>query len=402
MRTAALPALLLLVLLLPAPTGAQAIGDLRITEILPNPEPALGQREFIELANIGSAALNLAGWRLRDAPTASNSTNDYTFPALVLDPGQRVVVWSNGTPGWGLAWSTSASKAVWNDGGDSATLLDPDGITKDWVGYGTLTQGPPPGFAKSATPARGKSLQFVNGTWAVDTPTPGLAPGQQGGTVVGQVANVAPTVVLHAPATAAARATISIRIEASDGNGDSDVVSWSLSSSGKVLRNGTGAPTGNLSLTAPSTPGDWMLVADVRDAAGVSTLANATVQISAPKLTVKLPPGGALRFPGLKPGDQNVTSLDAFTLSNDGNHAAIPLLDISPFRASAAQIGVDGNLWLGVTQAGATTWVHYTGALEPLPSLAAGASATVHLRIGQVPIPTPAGAYGTTFTVVPA
>lgn len=394
-------ALLLLALLLPIPVGAQPSGDLRIMEILPQPDGPLGQREFIELANTGSAALDLAGWRLRDAPTASNSTNDFTFPSYLLYPGQRVVIWSNGSQDGGFTFSQSPSKTIWNDGGDAASLLDPAGALRDWVGYGSTTQAP--GFpAKAAAPPRGKSLQLDNTTWITGTPTPGLAPGQQGGGISGQVANVPPTVLVQAPASVGAGSSLAVSLLLTDDNGPDDVQSWSIAANAKVLRAGNASFTGNLSLSAPTTPGDWRLTVSASDRAGATSQSNVTVRVSAPKLAVTLPVGGSLHFPVLRPGDRNVTSLDAFTVRNEGEHEAVPLLDISDFRSATGRIDVAANLWIGYTVNGATTWIRYEGPLEPLPGLAANQTASVVLRLGNIPVPTPAGTYGTTFTVVPA
>ncbi len=378
--------------------------DLRIAELLPAPDAALGQREFIEVLNAGAAEADLAGWRIRDAPTASNATNEFTFGPLRLAPGQRVVVWSNGSAdAFGPAWSSSPSKAVWNDAGDAATLLDPAGQVRDWVAYGSATQPAPAGFsaAKPAAPGKGRSLASVDGVWTAGEPTPGFAPGQQGGAVAARVGNVAPTLLLAAPATAAPGEAVAVRLDASDGNGPDDLVAWTLSSQGQAVRGGNGSFAGTVQLVAPER-GPWLLSATARDAAGANANATATVTVVLPRLAVALPPGGALRFPDLRPGDRNVTSLDAFTLRNDGDAPARPLLDVSPLRAGAAAIPVERNLWLGVAVDGATQWLRYDAPLQPLPELAPGQSASVTLRIGEVPRPAAAGLYGTTFTVVAA
>jgi hypothetical protein len=377
----------------------------RITELLPNPEPSLGHREFIELHNAGSSAVDLTGWKVRDAPTASNNTNEYTFGAVTLRPGQRIVVWSNGSAdAVGPSWSSSASKTVWNDAGDAATLLDASGAVRDWIGYGSTSQSAPPGFAadKPTAPTRGKSIQLDGAAWVAAAPTPGMALGQQGGPVSAQVTNVAPSVKLQVPASVRPGEAVVLRLNVSDGNGGDDVAAWSVSSGAALVRTGNGSFTGDLVATAPTQPGTWTLTAFATDAAGAGANATATATVRQPRLAVSLPNGGALRFPDLRPGDRNVTSLEAFTLRNDGEDPATPLVDVSAFRAGAAQIPVDGNLWVGVTAGEATTWVRYDGPLQPLPALAPGSTASLSLRIGAVPVPAPAGLYGTTFTVVAA
>ena len=406
--TRALVALLLIAL----PAFAQAPqppADLRLTELLPNPDPAAGQREFVEILNAGGAAVDLQGWRLRDAPTASNLTNEFTFGALLLEPGRRVVVWSNGSgDALGPSWSNSPSKAVWNDGGDAVTLLDPAGTVRGWLGYGSTTQPAPAGFEgpTPAAPARGKSLQRGAGddpaAWSPAAPTPGFAPGESGGAASARVVDVAPTVHLDGPAGVRTGDAVSLQVTVADDNGDADIDSWTLSSGATVLGSGNASFDGAVAATAPARAGAWNLTLTARDAAGHTANATLSIDVRAPKLTVSLPPGGALRFPDLRPGDRNVTSLDALTVRNAGADPATPLLDVSPFRAGAATIPVDGNLWVGVANATGTTWVRYTGPLQPLPTLAPGVAATVTLRIAGVPSPAAAGLYGTTFTVVPA
>lgn len=399
-------ALLTLALLVALPVHAdEGVPAIRITELLANPDPAAGQREFIELHNAGSVAVDLRGWKVRDAPTAANNTNDYTFGALTLGPGQRIVLWSNGSAdAVGPSWSTSASKSVWNDAGDAATLLDASGQVRDWIGYGSTTQGAPAGLAaeKPAAPARGKSIQLDAGAWTAATPTPGMALGQQGGPASVRVANVPPAIVLRAPASVRPGEAVALRLNVSDGNGGADLVAWSVLSRGAVVRAGNGSFDGDVVVTAPTQAGAWILTVLAADAGGLHVNATATATVRQPRLAVSLPNGGALRFPDLRPGDRNVTSLDAFTLRNDGEDPATPLVDVSAFRAGAAQIPVDGNLWVGVTTAGTTTWVRYDGPLQVLPALAPGSTATLALRIGAVPVPAPAGLYGTTFTVVAA
>jgi hypothetical protein len=96
-----------------APVAAANPAALRIAELLANPDPLQGQREFIELWNPTNATVDLAGWTVHDAPTASGSANEFTFAPFQLAPNARVVVWSNGTPdARGPSWSTSAGKTV--------------------------------------------------------------------------------------------------------------------------------------------------------------------------------------------------------------------------------------------------------------------------------------------------
>ncbi|NQU22058.1 MAG: lamin tail domain-containing protein, partial [Candidatus Nealsonbacteria bacterium] len=65
-------------------TGLKLLDGLRITEIMYNPIEN-DDLEFVELQNVGGVALDLAGVRLADAI-------DFTFPPMLLAPGQSVVV----------------------------------------------------------------------------------------------------------------------------------------------------------------------------------------------------------------------------------------------------------------------------------------------------------------------
>lgn len=401
-------ALVLLVASAIVPTGAAqdpVPPSLRIAEILPSPDATLGQREFIEVHNTGSVVVDLAGWVLRDAPTASNNTNAFTFPAHLLDPGRRVVVWSNGTPdGTGLSWSTSSAKTVWNDAGDAATLLDPAGALHDWFGYGSTTQQAPDGFdaAKPAAPSKGKSLQWADGAWQAAAPTPGVGLGEVGGAVAATVANVPPDVHLETPATARPGEAVAVQVRVADDNGPTDIVAWTLSADGVLVHQGNGSLEGARVLTAPTTLGNWSLVLTAVDAGGANASVSAVVSVVRPLVSVIMPADGPVRFLELQPGQHNATSLEPFTIRNDGPVAAAPLIDISPLRAGPHVIPVDGNLWLGIDAGAGTTWVAYEGPLQSLPLLEPGDGLQVLLRIAQVPVPAAAGLYGTAFTVVAA
>ncbi|HLF16946.1 MAG TPA: lamin tail domain-containing protein [Candidatus Thermoplasmatota archaeon] len=386
---------------LPTPTvGQDAPSGLRLSELLA--DPATGEREFVEVWNPTSQAVDLAGWRISDGGTVS----PHTFGAVMIPAGGRVVVWSGGeADARGPRWSASASSTIWNNGGDSATLLDPAGNVVDWFAYGTGAVTPPPGFSadvRPAAPAKGSSLALRNGAWSAGTPSPGLAPDAQGGSVAVTVENVAPTALFEAlPETATPAESVTVRFQVHDGNGDGDVASWRLEAAGATVASGAAGGVYEATLQAPGQPGPWPLRLVATDHAEAEGVATAELQVRSTPLAVVLPAGGSLHFPPLKPGDKAVESLDALTLRNLGTTALAPRLDVSPFSGPQASIPVEGNLEMGLTgPGGATVWVPYVGPLTPLPEIAAGAELAVHLRIREVPSPLPAGAYGTSFTVV--
>lgn len=100
-------------------TGAKA--DLAIVDIDFNP-PGTDLIELVAIENQGIDPVALMGFILRD----ESSVNRFQFPEYVLDPGSRVVI-STGCESTvsTLAWCTS--DPVWNNGGDTALLLDPFG-----------------------------------------------------------------------------------------------------------------------------------------------------------------------------------------------------------------------------------------------------------------------------------
>ncbi|MHB1262052.1 MAG: lamin tail domain-containing protein [Thermoplasmatota archaeon] len=389
------------------PASAESGASVRIAELLANPDATQGQREFIEVWNPTTTAIDLTGWALRDAATASGATNEFTFTSGNLAAGGRIVVWSNGTgDARGPSWSTSASKTVWNDAGDAATLLDPQGTVIDWLAYGNSAATAPTGFegqARPAAPARGLSLALDGTTWKSGAPTPALAPGAVGGVATATVLNVAPDARLTGvPAAAKPGEAVSIGLAVEDGNGAADLADWTLAAGGAILASGTGTPTATVDLVAPAFSGPWTISLTVADQAGLMDVASATVQVRDARLSVSLP-SGALRFPDLRPGDASVAATDWATLRNEGADAVLPLLDVSPFAGVGGEIPVDGNLEVGVRAVGGNaTWVAYEGPLTPLPAVAPGASFELSLRLLAVPAPLAAGAYGTTFAVVAA
>ncbi|HUR61092.1 MAG TPA: lamin tail domain-containing protein [Candidatus Thermoplasmatota archaeon] len=389
--------LLLALALMPAPHAA-ALGpvDLRIMEILPDPDTTNGQREFVEVWNAGNATIELQGWKLRDAPTTSGSTNTYTFPAWSLRPNARVVVWGGGAAdGRGPAWSNSA---VWNNAGDGVSLLDATGALVDWAGYGTTT--PPAGFEShlSGKPDKGLSTEFQDGAWVAHAPSPGAAPGASVGTLAVQVANVAPRAGFDGlPASARPGTTLSLQPVVADDNGDADIKAWNLTSAGAIVARGSGAPTA-VTLTVPATGTTWTLVVQAVDAAGLTAQATATLPLRSSDLSVSMPPTG-LAFPEVAPGAAGAVAAEAVVLQNLGASPLRPLVDVSDFTGPAT-IPAVGHLELGTGPAGNATWVPYTGALTQLPALAPGESASLWFRLVQLPVPLPAGSYGTSFTVV--
>jgi hypothetical protein len=74
------------------------VADVRINEIVAANASGLAdedgeQEDWIELVNRGSFAVNLGGWALTDDP---DQPGQWTFPALLLNPGQHLVLFASG------------------------------------------------------------------------------------------------------------------------------------------------------------------------------------------------------------------------------------------------------------------------------------------------------------------
>jgi hypothetical protein len=110
-------------------------GTVRINEVLPVPGDtdwdgdgtADGRDEWIELHNVGAAAMDLAGWFLDDAEGGSAP---YEIPdGTTLESGGYAV------------FHREETGILLDDGGDEAWLIRPDGVAADGVRFGSLDAG---------------------------------------------------------------------------------------------------------------------------------------------------------------------------------------------------------------------------------------------------------------------
>ena len=81
--------------------------------------------EYVQITNFGSAAVDLAGWRLTDI---ADGTPTLVFPSYLLGPGESVRVYTNQIhQEWG-GFSFRFGRAVWNNSDpDTAALIDDAG-----------------------------------------------------------------------------------------------------------------------------------------------------------------------------------------------------------------------------------------------------------------------------------
>jgi micrococcal nuclease len=87
-----------------------------------SPEKENLNGEWVEISNLGTSDVSLAGWSLEDG-----QNHTYSFPEINLAAGASVKVHSgSGTDtAKDLFWNRSS--AVWNNDGDTATLKDAAG-----------------------------------------------------------------------------------------------------------------------------------------------------------------------------------------------------------------------------------------------------------------------------------
>ncbi|HMX75891.1 MAG TPA: lamin tail domain-containing protein, partial [Anaerolineales bacterium] len=113
--------------------------------------------EFIEIKNIGIVEINLKGWKLDDE--ADSGSTPFTFPDLLLLPGDRVVFYGNET------------RILLSDGGDTVRLLNASNKVYDAYTY-------PLAKFKDKSVCR---MPDGNGSWYEDCiPTPNLTNSRQG------------------------------------------------------------------------------------------------------------------------------------------------------------------------------------------------------------------------------
>lgn len=114
-------------------------GDIRITKIFFDGDVfQVESDEYVEIRNEDNKPIKLKGWSLED----EGPNHTYTFPAYTMAPGESCRIYTDEVhPDWcGLNWGHG--QAIWNNGGDTATLKDSGRKTIDtcsYAGSGTST-----------------------------------------------------------------------------------------------------------------------------------------------------------------------------------------------------------------------------------------------------------------------
>jgi len=152
---------------------------LRLSEVLSDPdEPGQDSPfEWIELVNVGSDAVDLAGWKLGDARDLD------LLPALVVPSGGYVLVAGKSVPAIPaiaiVHVTDGAIGAGLNNSGDTLRLVSPDGAEVDALSYGddTTIYDPPPPAPRPGTTlgVRVPGADPAADNWALtDRPSPGM------------------------------------------------------------------------------------------------------------------------------------------------------------------------------------------------------------------------------------
>jgi hypothetical protein len=89
--------------------------------------------EYVEVTNRGARAQDVSGWRL-----AASRRQSFAFPPdTALAPGQAVRVYTDEVHPESGGFSFGSGRAIWNDAGDTARLLDAHGDLVSELGYGS-------------------------------------------------------------------------------------------------------------------------------------------------------------------------------------------------------------------------------------------------------------------------
>jgi len=127
-----------------------------IRDVVYDPPGPDVDNELVLIENAGNSAVELTGWRLKDAVAPPRAPHTYVFPRFVLQAQAQVRVHTGSGVNdaddlfWGKRW------AVWNNTGDTAILTDRDGREVDrysWTGKGSLRTQFPDGFLWGAATA---------------------------------------------------------------------------------------------------------------------------------------------------------------------------------------------------------------------------------------------------------
>ncbi len=94
-----------------------------------------GSDEYVQIKNVSNEQINLKGWKIASMPIDKQI---FAFPDITLQPGESVYVHTgpnagvNKLPGINIVWTKSY---IWNDNGDTCTLIDASSNVVDSYEY---------------------------------------------------------------------------------------------------------------------------------------------------------------------------------------------------------------------------------------------------------------------------
>ena len=226
------------------PNGAYS-KDIIVNEVLPNPKGSDSQNEFIELKNIGTADIDLTGWKVGDASSKTYTIKAADFTSIILKPKEFFVLYRKVT---GIALN--------NSGTESAKLLSPDGVLVAALQY-----------SGAASEDQSYARQDANYFWTT-TPTPGKE------NIITRD-NQKPEAVISAPTEAEINQEIIFdSSDSTDPDGDALTFTWNFGDGATA----EGASVNHSYLAA----GKYKIILTIKDAAGATDIAEQFIKIINP------------------------------------------------------------------------------------------------------------------------
>ncbi len=104
----------------PTPEPTKPV-NVQISRILYDGQvPRVESDEYVEITNLGTEPIDLAGWVLKDV---SSGYPSFTFPSYLLQPGENIRVYTNEIhPEYG-GFSFGCDKAIWNNSDPDTAVL---------------------------------------------------------------------------------------------------------------------------------------------------------------------------------------------------------------------------------------------------------------------------------------
>lgn len=119
--------------LTPTPTKTPTqipVIDINIISIFANGSGANEPNEYVAIRNDGNVAVQLFNWTLSD-----EANHVFTFPSFNIQPNQTCRVYTNENhPEW-CGFNYGSGTAIWNNGGDCATLKNSGSQLVDQLCY---------------------------------------------------------------------------------------------------------------------------------------------------------------------------------------------------------------------------------------------------------------------------